>query len=83
MDVFIVKYEFYLKATKIFTDTNAIMCYHCNSAYDPRCGDPFDSFSLGQVNCSVTPRPEHITEEPTLCRKIKQRGELFKRERFV
>lgn len=66
----------------MFTDTNAIMCYHCNSAYDPRCGDPFDSFSLGQVNCSVTPKPEHITEEPTLCRKMKQRGGSFVKGTF-
>lgn len=59
------------------------MCYHCNSAYDPRCGDPFDSFSLGQVNCSVTPRPEHITEEPTLCRKMKQRGWSFEKRKVL
>lgn len=58
----------------ITVDSSAIMCYHCNSEYDPRCGDPFNSYSLGVVNCSVTPRPEHITEEPTLCRKIMQKG---------
>ncbi|CAO1422469.1 unnamed protein product [Diamesa serratosioi] len=62
-------------------DTTAIMCYHCNSAYDPRCGDPFDSFSLGQVNCSVTPKPDHITELPTLCRKIKQK--VYGEQRIV
>jgi hypothetical protein len=57
----------------LIKDTSAIMCYHCNSEYDPRCGDPFDPYSLGQVNCSVQPKPEHITEEPTLCRKMSQK----------
>ncbi|OAD53823.1 hypothetical protein WN48_08796, partial [Eufriesea mexicana] len=52
----------------------AIICYQCNSEYDPRCGDPFDSYSLGTVNCSFQPRLEHLSFlEPTLCRKISQR----------
>lgn len=54
---------------------NAIMCYHCNSAYDPRCGDPFNPFSLGVVNCSLASPLEHVSEEPTLCRKTTQKGE--------
>ncbi|KAG6800592.1 hypothetical protein HZU73_03983 [Apis mellifera caucasica] len=52
----------------------AIICYKCNSEYDPRCGDPFDPYSLGTVNCSFQPRLEHLSHlEPTLCRKISQR----------
>lgn len=52
----------------------AIICYQCNSEYDPRCGDPFDSYSLGTVNCSFQPRLEHMSHlEPTLCRKISQK----------
>ncbi|KDR22857.1 hypothetical protein L798_00175, partial [Zootermopsis nevadensis] len=52
----------------------SIECYQCNSAYDPRCGDPFDNYSLGQVNCSMKPPLEHLTElVPTLCRKIIQK----------
>ncbi|CAL7952163.1 unnamed protein product [Xylocopa violacea] len=52
----------------------AIICYQCNSEYDPRCGDPFDPFSLGTVNCSFQPRLEHLsTLEPMICRKISQR----------
>ncbi|GAB1869145.1 hypothetical protein CAJAP_10224 [Camponotus japonicus] len=52
----------------------AIICYQCNSEYDPRCGDPFDPYSLGTVNCSFQPRLEHLSHlEPTLCRKISQR----------
>ncbi|KAF3422595.1 hypothetical protein E2986_01369 [Frieseomelitta varia] len=53
----------------------AIICYQCNSEYDPRCGDPFDPYSLGTVNCSFQPRLEHLNHlEPVLCRKISQRG---------
>ncbi|XP_043286021.1 uncharacterized protein [Venturia canescens] len=52
----------------------AIICYQCNSAFDPRCGDPFDPYSLGTVNCSFQPRLEHLGHlEPTLCRKIAQK----------
>ena len=51
----------------------AIICYQCNSEYDPRCGDPFDPYSLGTVNCSFVPRLEHLNHlEPTICRKISQ-----------
>ncbi|XP_053971405.1 uncharacterized protein LOC128872581 [Hylaeus volcanicus] len=52
----------------------AITCYQCNSEYDPRCGDPFDPYSLGTVNCSLQPRLEHLSHlEPTICRKISQK----------
>ncbi|XP_012276725.1 uncharacterized protein LOC105697710 [Orussus abietinus] len=52
----------------------AIICYQCNSAYDPRCGDPFDPYSLGTVNCSIQTRPEHLSHmEPVLCRKMSQK----------
>ncbi|EFN85389.1 uncharacterized protein LOC105182373 [Harpegnathos saltator] len=57
-----------------FDRGEAIICYQCNSEYDPRCGDPFDPYSLGTVNCSFQPRLEHLSQlEPTLCRKISQR----------
>lgn len=60
---------------KSFFVGEAIICYQCNSEYDPRCGDPFDPYSLGTVNCSFQPRLEHLSHlEPTLCRKISQRG---------
>ncbi|CAH0605648.1 unnamed protein product [Chrysodeixis includens] len=51
---------------------SSILCYDCNSAYDPRCGEEFDSFSLGIINCSLRDPPEHIEPiEPTFCRAIK------------
>ncbi|XP_054261525.1 uncharacterized protein LOC128985851 [Macrosteles quadrilineatus] len=52
----------------------SIICYHCNSAYDPRCGDPFDPYSLGKINCSMQPPLEHLPYmEPTVCRKNVQK----------
>jgi hypothetical protein len=62
----------------VFVAGFSIECYQCNSAYDPRCGDPFDNYSLGQVNCSMKAPLEHLTElVPTICRKIIQKGELL------
>ncbi|XP_075215111.1 UPAR/Ly6 domain-containing protein crok-like [Lycorma delicatula] len=53
---------------------SSIVCYQCNSEYDPRCGDPFDPYSLGTVNCSIQPPLEHLPElTPTICRKNVQR----------
>lgn len=55
--------------------SSAIMCYQCNSEYDPRCGDPFDSYSLGQVNCSMKEQLEHLPGlAPSLCRKTTQKS---------
>ncbi|XP_012538129.1 uncharacterized protein LOC105837693 [Monomorium pharaonis] len=65
-----------------FDRGEAIICYQCNSEYDPRCGDPFDSYSLGTVNCSFQPRLEHLSYlEPTLCRKISQK--VYGKDRVV
>lgn len=58
-----------------FSVTSAIMCYECNSQYDPRCGDNFDPYSLALVNCSLKEPPNHLRDlEPVLCRKITQKG---------
>ncbi|XP_049787137.1 uncharacterized protein LOC126249742 [Schistocerca nitens] len=52
----------------------SVVCYQCNSQYDPRCGDPFDPYTLGEVNCSMKPPLEHLGKiQPTICRKIVQR----------
>ncbi|KAK0182163.1 hypothetical protein PV327_000326 [Microctonus hyperodae] len=62
--------------------SDAVVCYQCNSAFDPRCGDPFDPYSLGTVNCSFQQRLEHLNNmEPTLCRKISQK--VYGKERVV
>ncbi|XP_028982315.1 uncharacterized protein LOC107043372 [Diachasma alloeum] len=58
----------------------AVICYECNSRFDPRCGDPFDPYGLGIVNCSLQPRLEHMSSlEPTVCRKISQKDVLESR----
>lgn len=56
-------------------ETTALMCYDCNSAFDPRCGDPFEPFSIGSVNCSNKDPLEHLKEkyQPVLCRKTTQK----------
>ncbi|CAG9763315.1 unnamed protein product [Ceutorhynchus assimilis] len=65
-----------------------LQCYDCNSEYDPRCGDPFNPYSIGVVNCSEQKPPEHLINpelhpnqklKPTVCRKIVQKVEGYKR----
>lgn len=59
-----------------FAVASGVMCYQCNSEYDPRCGDPFNEYGLGMVNCSLKDRLEHLRDvEPTLCRKTTQKSE--------
>uniref|UniRef100_A0A1A9VMC8 Uncharacterized protein n=1 Tax=Glossina austeni TaxID=7395 RepID=A0A1A9VMC8_GLOAU len=55
--------------------TTALMCYDCNSEYDRRCGDPFDPYSIGVVNCSKQEPLEHLKDKykPILCRKTTQK----------
>lgn len=56
----------------------SISCFDCNSWNDPGCADPFRSYAIGIVNCSMRAKPEHINvTEPKLCRKIVQRGKTF------
>ncbi|XP_045765355.1 uncharacterized protein LOC123867387 [Maniola jurtina] len=65
-----------------FQFASSIFCYDCNSAFDPRCGENFDSFSLGVVNCSLRDPPDHIDPvEPTFCRVIKM--EIYGTVRIV
>jgi len=52
----------------------SITCFQCNSEYDPRCGDPFDPYSLGKVNCSLLEPLEHLPDaKPMMCRKNVQK----------
>ncbi|CAG9855565.1 unnamed protein product [Phyllotreta striolata] len=60
---------------------DVLQCYDCNSEYDPRCGDPFNPYTIGIVNCTDRNTPEHLIDpvdpnrklEPKLCRKIVQK----------
>ncbi|XP_045494437.1 uncharacterized protein LOC123693404 [Colias croceus] len=63
---------------------SAIFCYDCNSAFDPRCGENFDHFNLGVVNCSLKDPLEldHIPPvDATFCRTIKM--EIYGKVRIV
>ncbi|EFX70861.1 uncharacterized protein LOC124201155 [Daphnia pulex] len=51
---------------------NCLHCWDCNSAYDPRCGDPFDNHSIAMVDCSQMSYPHLSVKEATLCRKTTQ-----------
>lgn len=53
----------------------AIHCWDCNSAYDPRCGDPFDNHSIALVDCSQMSYTHLAVKEATFCRKTTQKGE--------
>ncbi|KAJ8920005.1 hypothetical protein NQ315_006535, partial [Exocentrus adspersus] len=65
------------------TATPSLQCYVCNSAYDPRCGDPFNPYSIGVINCTDRAPPEHLRDylhldrsvEPVVCRKMVQKVE--------
>ncbi|XP_019870827.1 uncharacterized protein LOC109599298 [Aethina tumida] len=58
----------------------SLRCYDCNSEFDPRCGDPFDPYTIGIVNCTDRRPPEQLLElapdiQPKVCRKLVQKVE--------
>ncbi|XP_034477503.1 uncharacterized protein LOC117784019 [Drosophila innubila] len=63
--------------------STALMCYDCNSEFDPRCGDPFEPYSIGEVNCSKKEPLEHLKNKfkPILCRKTVQK--IYGKTRIV
>ncbi|XP_060870072.1 protein quiver-like [Metopolophium dirhodum] len=65
--VLFVLFAFVVKGAK------SIICYKCNSKYDPRCGDPFNPYTIGLVDCNITDVPSHLKgKEPVICRKTVQ-----------
>ncbi|KAF6208266.1 hypothetical protein GE061_016720 [Apolygus lucorum] len=55
-------------------EEQSLLCYQCNSEYDPRCGDPFDPYSLGTVNCSLIEPLDHLQGmKAKICRKNVQK----------
>ena len=54
----------------------SIHCWDCNSAYDPRCNDPFDNHSIALVDCNQLSYPHLEVKVATLCRKTMQKGSL-------
>ncbi|XP_076365550.1 UPAR/Ly6 domain-containing protein crok-like [Tachypleus tridentatus] len=51
----------------------AIMCWECNSIYDPNCNDPFNNFTMALVDCSQRSLPHYPNTPATLCRKVIQK----------
>ncbi|XP_034245035.1 uncharacterized protein LOC117647415 [Thrips palmi] len=66
------------------TRVEAIICYDCNSEYDPRCGDPFDPYTLGQIDCNERQALDHLSgANATLCRKLVPASAMGTRTRVV
>ncbi|XP_034101736.1 uncharacterized protein LOC117566357 [Drosophila albomicans] len=83
MTSFINKILLLLGALCCMQVCTALMCYDCNSEYDPRCGDPFEPYSIGEVNCSKQEPLEHLKDKykPMLCRKTVQK--IYGKTRIV
>lgn len=65
----------------------SLRCYDCNSEFDPRCGDPFDPYTIGIVNCTDRRPPEQLLElapdiQPKVCRKLVQKGKILNEKTF-
>jgi hypothetical protein len=50
----------------------ALECAVCQSVYDERCMDPFVMYPEAKFDCSSLEKVN-----ATVCRKIKQKGEMF------
>ena len=63
---------------------NAIKCWDCNSMNNPPCGDTFDNYTVGLVDCDqrqdlvnhLEKQMDIQMEKATICRKTVQTGEI-------
>jgi Sleepless protein len=68
----------------VFVSGECIKCYECSSHNDPRCADPFDPYTIGEVDCDLKPKLDHLSNyNATICRKIFQKGDLNTRRREI
>ncbi|KAK2725381.1 UPAR/Ly6 domain-containing protein crok-like [Artemia franciscana] len=51
---------------------NALKCYDCNSAFDPRCGENFDNSTIALVDCDQRQAniPGMKDQKATICRRV-------------
>ena len=57
---------------------NSIKCWVCRSDGDPKCADPFDNTSFPIADCRTEQPRDHLPGlEPTMCRKVRQKGRLL------
>lgn len=57
---------------------SCIKCWECRSDSDPKCADPFDNSTLSITDCKQVALLDHLPGvKPTMCRKIRQKGNLF------
>jgi len=55
----------------------SIKCWVCRSDGDPKCADPFDNTSFPIADCRTEKPREHLPGlEPTMCRKVRQKGKM-------
>ena len=58
---------------------DSIKCWVCRSDGDPKCADPFDNTSFPIADCRTEQPREHLPGlEPTMCRKVRQKGMMNK-----
>ena len=62
----------FLLPNVVIKNSLAILCFQCNSFYDPACSDPFNTTELDYVNCDYAVPPVNVDFKATMCRKLVQ-----------